>query len=94
MRNLQASQSVAERQLFTQDGSSESDTTLKYLSLVLPNQPDSGDRRYGRKTHLVFHQLDDTWKIVGHIVRRIGRCDRSSERLVLPTDFGPVIRWN
>jgi hypothetical protein len=30
----------------------EGDTTLKYLPPVLPDQPDSGDRRNGQKTHV------------------------------------------
>jgi hypothetical protein len=38
----------------------ESETTSQYLSPVLPNQPDSGDRGHGRNTHLVCHQYDYT----------------------------------
>ncbi len=36
---------------------SESDTTLKYLSPVLPNQPDSGDCGLGRKRTLLAIDL-------------------------------------
>ena len=38
----------------------ESDTTLKYLSPDMPNQPDSGDRRRGQKEHLDCRQFDYT----------------------------------
>ena len=38
----------------------ESDTTLKYLSPDMPNQPDSGDRRRGQKEHLDCRQFDHT----------------------------------
>jgi hypothetical protein len=43
---------------------SESETTLKYLSPVLPGQPDSGDCGHGRKTHGACHQFDSTCGIV------------------------------
>ena len=42
----------------------ESLTTSEYLSPVLPNQPDSGDRGHGQKTHLDCHQFDYTCRIV------------------------------
>lgn len=41
-----------------------SDTTLKSLSPVSPNQPDSCDRRHGQKTHFDCHQFDCTCRIV------------------------------
>ena len=37
---------------------------LGCLPPVLPNQPDSGDRGHGKKTHLACHQLDYTCRIV------------------------------
>jgi hypothetical protein len=73
----------------------EADTTLKYLSPVLPNQPDSGDRWHGQKTHLVCQQFDYTFGIDatsfaarvdvtgatnGEALRRVGRSHRSELR--------------
>ena len=42
----------------------ESDTTLKYLSPVLPNQPDSDSRGHGEKTLPACYQFDYTSGIV------------------------------
>ena len=44
----------------------ESDTTSEYLSPVFPNQPDSGDRRRGPRTHVACHQFDYTCGIVAN----------------------------
>lgn len=44
----------------------ESDTTSEYLSPVFPNQPDSGDRGHGQKTHFASHHFDYTCEIVAN----------------------------
>lgn len=68
--------------------SPESGTMSEYLPRFLPNQPDSGDRGHGRKTHRACPQFDDTCRIVATSFdshrRRIARmetdADRSSRR--------------
>ncbi len=57
---------------------SEKLTTSEYLSPVLQNRPDFGERGHGQKTHLSCHQFDYTCGIHRHTVRCVGRCDRSS----------------
>ena len=42
----------------------EGATAPESLPPVLSNQPDSGDRGHGQRTHLVCHQFDDTCGIV------------------------------
>ncbi len=68
---------------------------LGYLPPVLPNQPDSGDRGHGKKTHLACYQLDYTCRIVDtafapevdvtgavndRVLRRVGRFHRRELR--------------
>ena len=56
----------------------ESYTTLKYLSRVLPNHPDSDSRGHGQRTHFARHQFDYTCGIVATTFAAPVDADRST----------------
>ena len=56
--------SLETRSHLTQEGHPEGESNWEYLPTALSNQPDSGDRRNGQKTHVACNQIDDFCGVV------------------------------